>query len=672
MNTQRKITRLLIANRGEIAVRIMKSAQSLGIHCIALYSDADRDAMHVQIANEAWHVGPSPAKESYLDIEKIMAVAKQANADAVHPGYGFLSENAAFAQTVMDANMIWVGPPVDAIKAMGSKSESKCLMERADVPLVPGYHGDNQDETFLAEQTLAIGFPAVIKASAGGGGKGMRVVNSESELAAAIQAAKREGLNSFGDDKLLVERYVTRPRHVEIQVFMDTHGNGVYLFERDCSIQRRHQKVVEEAPAPQFSQQDRDAMGSAALKAAKAINYVGAGTVEFLFETRADGSNFYFMEMNTRLQVEHPVTEMITGQDLVAWQIKVAQGEALPLKQNELSVHGHSMEVRIYAEDTDNDFLPTTGTLEHLNEPTLIEGRVRLDTGVRQGDTISPYYDPMISKLITWGETRETCLQQMRKALLEYQIAGIKTNLSFLRRVYSVDAFANGDVSTQFIEEHQSQLSMDCDSKYHHVIAAACQHLMQRNERTLSTTNHKDPFSPWNGSIPFRLNQPSSETLSFIDHEKQPLTLVVDHISLDHWTIAFENQQADVKARFDGPELQYEIDGRWYRSFVINHDQTVTVYDADGETQLQYHSHQFQSDADSQGSLTAPMNGTIIETLVTKEQMVKTGDVLIIMEAMKMEHSIKAPMDGVVINIPYSKGDLVNEGALLIEMEEAE
>jgi 3-methylcrotonyl-CoA carboxylase alpha subunit len=415
INAPQKITRLLIANRGEIAVRIMQSAQKVGIHCIALYSDADREAMHVKQANEAWYIGASPAKDSYLLVDKVIQVAKDARADAIHPGYGFLSENAGFAQSVKDADIIWIGPPVDAMKAMGSKSESKTLMEKASVPLVPGYHGENQDEGFLAQQIINIGFPVLIKASAGGGGKGMRVVEHVSEIAAGLAASKREGLNSFGDDKLLVEKYITRPRHVEIQIFMDQQGNGVYLFERDCSIQRRHQKVVEEAPAPQFSQSDRQSMGKAALQAAKAINYEGAGTVEFLYEPPKSGNKdakgtFYFMEMNTRLQVEHPVTEMITGQDIVLWQIKVAQGESLPVSQEQLAINGHSMEVRVYAEDPDNEFLPTTGTLDYLQLPTLIEGKVRVDTGVKQGDEVSPYYDPMISKLIVWGEDRQQCL----------------------------------------------------------------------------------------------------------------------------------------------------------------------------------------------------------------------------------------------------------------------
>ena len=424
----KKITRLLIANRGEIACRIMQTAQKMGIHCIALYSDADANALHVKQADEAWHIGPAPAKDSYLVQDKLLHIAKQAKADAIHPGYGFLSENADFAKAIEQAGMMWVGPPASSIDVMGSKTKSKQLMEQASVPLVPGYHGDDQNEALLIAETKKIGFPALIKASAGGGGKGMRVVENDSEIESAIAASKREGLNSFGDDKLLVEKYITRPRHVEIQVFMDQHGNGVYLFERDCSIQRRHQKVVEEAPAPQFSKTVREKMGEAALQAARAINYVGAGTVEFLFdpstENTAGGADghFYFMEMNTRLQVEHPVTEMITGQDLVSWQLKVAQGEALPVEQSQLSIQGHSMEVRIYAEDPDNEFLPTTGTLEHVQLPELMAGKVRLDTGVTQGDEVSPYYDPMIAKLIVWGEDRQQCLSTLQHALQQYQI----------------------------------------------------------------------------------------------------------------------------------------------------------------------------------------------------------------------------------------------------------
>lgn len=666
----KKITRLLIANRGEIAVRIMLSAQKMGVHCIAIYSDADENAMHVKQADEAWHIGASPAKDSYLVIEKVLQVAKDAHADAIHPGYGFLSENAGFAQAIKDAGIIWVGPPVGAIQAMGSKSESKSLMEKANVPLVPGYHGDNQDETFLVEQIKKIGFPVLIKASAGGGGKGMRVVESENDILAGIAASKREGLNSFGDDKLLAEKYITRPRHIEIQVFMDQHGNGVYLFERDCSIQRRHQKVVEEAPAPQFSEQERQAMGEAAIQAAKAINYEGAGTVEFLY----DNGTFYFMEMNTRLQVEHPVTEMITGQDLVAWQLKVAQGEDLPLTQEQLSINGHSMEVRIYAEDPDNDFLPTTGILEHLQLPRLATGKVRLDTGVQQGDQVSPYYDPMISKLIVWGEDRDQCLSTLKQALQQYQISGVTTNLSFLRRVVNVEAFRLGHVSTLFIEEFNEQLISHHTIQPHHLVAAVCQHMLTRQSLGNNRSSNDDHTSPWQVLSALRLNQASQEVLRFKTKDDEniqvDITTLSNQYNYGQWTICIQGVTHTVAARLQDGAVHYQMDGKWLNAQVMIHDERISIYDNQNESLLFYATSDFNQQAEQTGSLTAPMNGTIIQIDSHSGQAVKAGDVLMIMEAMKMEHAIKAPADGIVKEICFEVGDLVSESAMLIEMEE--
>ena len=668
----KKINRLLIANRGEIAIRIMQSAQKLGIHCIALYSEADRDALHVKSADEAWFIGPAAAKESYLVIDTILEVAKKSNADAIHPGYGFLSENAGFAQAVIDTGMAWVGPPVAAIQAMGSKIESKKLMEAANVPLVPGYHGDNQDEAFLAEEVRKIGFPVLVKASAGGGGKGMRVIENEDEINAAIKASKREGLNSFGDDKLLVEKYITRPRHVEIQVFMDEMGNGVYLFERDCSIQRRHQKVIEEAPAPQFSQSLREKMGEVALLSAKAINYVGAGTVEFLYDPSIDGGEFYFMEMNTRLQVEHPVTEMITGQDLVAWQIKVAQGEELPLAQHQLQINGHSMEVRIYAEDPDNQFLPTTGTLDYVQLPELIDGRVRLDTGVVQGDEVSPYYDPMISKLIVWGEDRRQCLSTLKNALQQYQIAGVTTNLSFLRRLVNVDAFKEGIVSTAFIEEFNQQLSTQGEVKQHHLIAAVCQHMLTRKSIGQTRSAQNDNNSPWHSLNNLRMNLPNQETLKLAHSHGDSLDIKVDTLADNNWDIHLHGNSFQVQARLQGQQLQYELNGQWHNARVINHDHRIWVYDNLGESEIHYQQASYEQEDELGGSLKAPMNGTLIQLDVSLGHNVKAGDTLMIMEAMKMEHAIKAPHDGVVGAITFAVGDLVSEGNVLVELTELE
>jgi len=422
--------KILIANRGEIACRVIKTARKMGIATVAVYSDADRDALHVRLADEAIHIGAAPARESYLLADKILAAAKETGAQAVHPGYGFLSENAAFAQACADSGISFVGPPTSAIEAMGSKSAAKNIMEKANVPLVPGYHGDDQNPELLRAASDKMGYPVLLKATAGGGGKGMRQVWAAEEFDEALAAAKRESLSSFGDDTMLVEKYLTKPRHVEVQVFCDTLGNAVYLAERDCSVQRRHQKVIEEAPAPNMSDALRQKMGETAVQAAQAINYAGAGTVEFLLDE--DGS-YYFMEMNTRLQVEHPVTEMVTGQDLVEWQLKVAYGEALPLRQDEVRVNGHAFEARIYAEDPDNDFLPVTGTLEFLQPPEE-SAHVRVDTGVCQGDEVSVYYDPMIAKLIVWDESRERALQRLASALKEYRIGGPGHSTALYRR----------------------------------------------------------------------------------------------------------------------------------------------------------------------------------------------------------------------------------------------
>jgi 3-methylcrotonyl-CoA carboxylase alpha subunit len=439
--------KILIANRGEIACRVIKTARRMGVRTVAVYSDADRTALHVSMADEAIYIGAAPARESYLDIEKIIAAAIKTGAQAIHPGYGFLSENAGFCRRCAAENLVFIGPPTSAIEAMGSKSAAKQIMEKAGVPLVPGYHGDDQNPEIIRAAANKMGYPVLLKATAGGGGKGMRQVWSAEEFDSALEAAKREAMNGFGDDTMLVEKYLTQPRHIEIQVFCDSHGNAVYLFERDCSIQRRHQKVVEEAPAPGMSETLRAEMGSAAVRAAQAIDYVGAGTVEFLLDV--DGS-FYFMEMNTSLQVEHPVTEMITGLDLVEWQLRVAAGDFLPLKQNELKINGHAIEVRIYAEDPDNEFLPQTGTLHFLETPEE-SAHVRIDTGVIEGDEVSVFYDPMIAKLIVWDSNRQQALRRLSTALKEYRLNGVTTNIDFLYTLTRHPAFCNADFDTGFI-----------------------------------------------------------------------------------------------------------------------------------------------------------------------------------------------------------------------------
>ncbi|HSK40851.1 MAG TPA: acetyl-CoA carboxylase biotin carboxylase subunit, partial [Arenibaculum sp.] len=447
-------SKILIANRGEIACRVIRTARHMGIRTVAVHSEADAGALHVDMADEAWLIGPPPARESYLRIDAILDVARRSGAEAIHPGYGFLSENAAFADACGQAGIVFVGPPADAIRAMGGKSEAKALMEPAGVPLVPGYHGAGQDPELLRREAEAIGFPLLIKASAGGGGKGMRVVAAAGEFDAQLAGARREAASAFGDERVLLEKYLTRPRHVEIQVFADRHGNCVYLFERDCSIQRRHQKVVEEAPAPALPPGTRQRMGEAAVAAARAIGYVGAGTVEFLLDE--DGA-FYFMEMNTRLQVEHPVTEMITGQDLVEWQFRVAAGEPLPVGQDDLAISGHAIEVRVYAEDPARDFLPQTGRLDHLAFPEP-GPHVRIDAGVRAGDRISIHYDPMIAKLIVWDHDRPAAVRRLRAALGATQIAGLNANVGFLSAIAAHPAFLAADLDTRFIERHHADL----------------------------------------------------------------------------------------------------------------------------------------------------------------------------------------------------------------------
>ncbi|MBL8491832.1 MAG: acetyl/propionyl/methylcrotonyl-CoA carboxylase subunit alpha, partial [Rhodocyclaceae bacterium] len=503
---------ILIANRGEIACRVIKTARRMGIRTVAVYSEADAGARHVRLADEAVCIGPAAARESYLVADRIVAACRQTGAQAVHPGYGFLSENEEFAETLAANGIVFIGPPVSAIRAMGLKSESKKLMEKAGVPLTPGYHGDDQEPAHLQAQADAIGYPVLIKASAGGGGKGMRAVWKGEEFADALASCQREALSSFGDAHVLIEKYLQRPRHIEIQVFGDSHGNVVHLFERDCSVQRRHQKVLEEAPAPGMTAERRAAMGKAAVDAARAVGYVGAGTVEFI--VNQDGS-FYFMEMNTRLQVEHPVTEMITGLDLVEWQLRVAAGEPLPLAQEQLSIRGHAVEARIYAEDPDKGFLPSTGRLLHLAPPEE-SLHVRVDTGVEQGDEITPHYDPMIAKLIVWDETRERALARMLQSLARYRVVGVSNNVGFLSRLVACPAFASADLDTGLIEREQGFLFPgDAEPPAETWLAAALAELLrERRDAQEAAAHDADPFSPWHGRDGWRLNSAARRTLA--------------------------------------------------------------------------------------------------------------------------------------------------------------
>ena len=659
--------KILIANRGEISCRVIKTAKRMGIRTVAVYSDADRNALHASLADEAVHIGPAPAAESYLVVDKIIAAAKKTGAEAIHPGYGFLSENADFCRRCAEEGIVFIGPPTGAIEAMGSKSAAKQIMEKAGVPLVPGYHGEDQDEAILKKAADDMGYPVLLKAAAGGGGKGMRQVWSSDEFSAALAAAKRESKKSFNDDKMLVEKYLTGPRHVEIQVFCDSHGNAVHLLERDCSVQRRHQKVIEEAPAPGMTEELRAAMGEAAIKAAQAIDYVGAGTVEFLLDS--DGS-FYFMEMNTRLQVEHPVTELISGQDLVSWQLKVANGETLPCKQEDLQIRGHAFEARVYAEDPDNNFLPQTGGLRFLKEPEQGD-HIRVDTGVVEGDEISVYYDPMIAKLITWDENRDRALKRLQNALAQYNIGGVVTNLPFLYNLAAHPAFENAELTTGFIEQHNDELFKDNDEDISQLLPLAALYalLEQADQQRAQAEKSSEPDSPWNTPFGWRSSLPAycHVDVRWQEHEHR---VMVEPMG-EQFKLSFEGQSAVVSGSLQDSRLSAIVDG---------HRVTATVSKFGGDYHLYLADRAFSfslvqpdtgemDDTAGAGNFAAPMNGTIVACSVEAGAEVKKGATLMIMEAMKMEHTITAPADGKVVSFFFKAGALVDGGAQLLEFE---
>ncbi|MEK1913758.1 MAG: acetyl/propionyl/methylcrotonyl-CoA carboxylase subunit alpha [Pseudomonas chlororaphis] len=643
------LTTLLVANRGEIACRVMRTAKALGLTTVAVHSATDRDARHSREADLRIDLGSSKAADSYLQIDKLIAAAKASGAQAIHPGYGFLSENAGFARAIEAAGLIFLGPPASAIDAMGSKSAAKALMETAGVPLVPGYHGEAQDLETFRVAAERIGYPVLLKATAGGGGKGMKVVEDVSQLAEALASAQREAQSSFGDSRMLVEKYVLKPRHVEIQVFADQHGNCLYLNERDCSIQRRHQKVVEEAPAPGLSVEQRKAMGEAAVRAAQAIGYVGAGTVEFLLDSRGE---FFFMEMNTRLQVEHPVTEAITGLDLVAWQIRVAQGEALPITQDQVPLIGHAIEVRLYAEDPGNDFLPATGRLALYRESAAGPGR-RVDSGVEQGDSVSPFYDPMLGKLIAWGENREQARLRLLAMLDEFAIGGLKTNLAFLRRIIAHPAFAAAELDTGFIPRYQDQLLPPASALSDEFWQAAAQAFAQSQP---DQTRADDRHSPWAKASGLRIGLPR-ETVLHLDCEGQDRAIKLDPHNAamalhgEQLSIEHKGLRQQHRAIRQGDSLYLQWQGEMHR---------VTAYDPIAAVEAS-HSHQ--------GGLTAPMNGSIVRVLVQAGQSVEAGAQLVVLEAMKMEHSIRAPQAGVVKALYCQEGEMVSEGSALVELE---
>ena len=637
------LTTLLVANRGEIACRVMRTAKAMGLTTVAVHSAIDREARHSREADIRVDLGGSKATESYLQIDKLIAAAQASGAQAIHPGYGFLSENAAFARAIEAAGLIFLGPPASAIDAMGSKSAAKARMETAGVPLVPGYHGAAQDLDTFRAACERIGYPVLLKATAGGGGKGMKVVEDVSQLAEALASAQREALSSFGNGQMLVEKYLLKPRHVEIQVFADQHGHCLYLNERDCSIQRRHQKVVEEAPAPGLSVEQRKAMGEAAVRAAQAIGYVGAGTVEFLLDARGE---FFFMEMNTRLQVEHPVTEAITGLDLVAWQIRVAQGEPLPITQEQVPLIGHAIEVRLYAEDPANDFLPATGHLALYRESAPGPGR-RVDSGVEQGDNVSPFYDPMLGKLIAWGEDREQARLRLLGMLDEFAIGGLKTNLGFLRRIIGHPAFAAAALDTGFIAHYQDELLPETgalsDEFWQAAAAAFIQSLPSQD-------------GPWADRRGFRAGLPAEVSLHLsCNGQDRRVTLPADALQLRGEQLLIEQQ--GVRRSHLAVRQDHTVYLRWDGEM-----RGVTRFDPIAAA---------GANLSHQGGLTAPMNGSIVRVLVAVGQNVEAGTQLVVLEAMKMEHSIRAPQAGVVKALFCQEGDMVAEGCALVELETA-
>ena len=647
------IKKLLIANRGEIACRIMRTGNRLGIATVAVYSEPDANALHVRTADEARLIGPASAVESYLNIDAVLSAAKATGADAVHPGYGFLAENADFADAVHAAGLIFVGPPAKAIRDMGAKDNAKALMAKANVPIIPGYYGANQSLEILTKEAADVGYPVLLKAALGGGGKGMRIVHSETSLSAAIDSVKREATSSFGDDRLLIERYLTQTRHIEVQIFADTHGNAVHLFERDCSLQRRHQKVVEEAPAPGMTTELREQMGAAAITAATAVAYEGAGTVEFLL---APDNSFYFMEMNTRLQVEHPVSEYITGLDFVEWQIRVANGEPLPLKQSQIKLKGHAVEVRLYAEEPENNFMPAPGTIEHLKWPT--ENKYcRIDSGVEEGDVVSPHYDPMIAKIICCGETRGQAISALVDALTEIEIVGPGQNLGFLLKLLNAKPFVDGAANTSYVDGLSENDYALPNSQKRQALAIVAQNVIavgayESMERVMSSA---DPYSPWAECDGWRLGE----------HQATSVRLVL------------AGEIFKVTEHANATDFLYEIEGdkividETTTPRLIENGSEIIVFGLGGPVSISvFDPLDAAGSNDTQGNpFAAPMPGKITVVNVADGDQVEVGDVLVVLEAMKMEHSIRAPRDGLIATVHVSIGDQVDDGTDVLEME---
>lgn len=662
-------SRLLVANRGEIACRVMRSAKHMGLSTIAVYSEPDAEALHVQTADEAYAIGPAAPKESYLNIDAVIAAARAAGAEAVHPGYGFLSENADFAEACAAAGLVFVGPTPAAMRAMGSKIQAKEIMGAAGVPLVPGYHGEDQSDRALAAAAAEIGYPLLIKASAGGGGKGMRVVTSAADFEEALAAARREAVGAFGDDKVLLERYLTTPRHIEVQVFADNDGAVVHLFERDCSLQRRHQKVLEEAPAPGMAPEMRAAMGAAAVAAARAIDYRGAGTVEFIVEN----GDFYFMEMNTRLQVEHPVTEMVTGLDLVAWQLLVAGGAPLPLTQGEIQLQGHAVEVRLYAEDPAMGFLPASGPLQALVYPREGEG-LRLDAGVAAGESITPYYDPMFAKLIAWGPERGLALARLCRALAELRVVGLTTNAAFLHALVAHRAVRAGAVDTGFIEREVAALAPPPGPTPDEILAlAAMAELARHRARAESrAAGSSDPHSPFNLVTGWWVNAETLTAFTFLDSEGEKQVVVHFQPRGYRFSLPGGDLVGWGELSAEG-QLRGELNGRQELASVFWDGDSLVIFRGAERYQLRSHDPLAYQDEALAGSdrLLAPMPGRIVQIEVVAGDAVVAGQTLLVMEAMKMEHRVVAPADGTVEAIHAEVGELVDDGVELIAFEAA-
>lgn len=659
---------ILVANRGEIACRIIRTARRLGLKTIAVYSEADRNALHVRQADEAFFIGDSPARESYLLTERILAAAKQSKADAIHPGYGFLSENPEFAEACENQGISFIGPPASAIRSMGRKDHAKRLMEDAGVPVIPGEHDQDTD---LAAAAAKVGFPLLVKAVAGGGGKGMRRVDSPDALEKALESARREALSSFGDDRILIEKWLGHSRHIEVQVFADDHGEVVHLFERDCSLQRRHQKVIEEAPAPGMPSELRAAMGEAAIQATRAIDYSGAGTIEFLVDVSQglDGAPFYFMEMNTRLQVEHPVTEAVTGIDLVEWQIRVAAGEPLPLKQDEIRLHGHAIEARVYAEDPSRRYLPQTGRLIRHRPPEPDE-HTRVDSGIGEGDEVTIHYDPMISKLTARAGNRDDALRCLQKALAQYQIAGLTTNLSFLHAISHHPSFMMGQIDTHFLDDHGAALVSATTKLENQLIALACALLLAQREDHAYPEVGSDPFSPWAETDGFRLNEDGFDVLSF--HQgKDPLDVTV-HFSLETKTLDWNDQGATIRdIELDENRISVVMDGARVEGFYAQEGDRIWVMRNANTLKLEIRQREAsaESGSASDGSVRSSIPGKVTAILVQGGDQVEEGQPLLTLEAMKMEHTLASPRKGVVGPFDIQIGQQIMEQDLLLRID---